>query len=107
MGSGTLNGLKILIVIKCFEPKNQCYYLRCSYRTNFWRERLPRWELHSGKVLYNGGAKIIETGILISENILLKNALRIPSKPDTQKNEFTISFSDFLIFPKPIVGGAV
>ena len=33
-----------------------------------------------GKVLYNGGAKIIETGILISENILLKNALRIPLK---------------------------
>ena len=48
-----------------------------------------------GKILYNGGAKIIETGILISENILLKNALRLPSKPDTQTNEFTISFSDF------------
>jgi surface protein len=48
-----------------------------------------------GKILYNGGAKIIETGILISENILLKNALRIPAKPDTQKNEFTISLSDF------------
>ena len=48
-----------------------------------------------GKVLYNGGAKIIETGILISENILLKNALRIPTKPDTQTNEFSISFSDF------------
>ena len=51
--------------------------------------------LWGGKVLYNGGAKIIETGILISENILLKNALRVPSKPDTQKNEFSISFSDF------------
>jgi len=48
-----------------------------------------------GKVLYNGGAKINEVGILISENILLKNAIRIPSNFDRNTTKFRISFSDF------------
>jgi hypothetical protein len=50
----------------------------------------------SGKILFDGGSTITETGIILSENIFLRNPIRIPSKEDLNTSNFSISYNDLL-----------
>ena len=67
-------------IVQTFSPeqdRNETYYL-------------------SGKILFDGGSTITETGIILSENIFLRNPIRIPSKEDLNTSNFSISYNDLL-----------
>ncbi|MBT3668028.1 MAG: DUF285 domain-containing protein [Opitutae bacterium] len=74
-------------------PSTQVYILIVETSEEKYSEK-KSYSL-GGEVLFNGGSSIHETGIVISQNILLKNAIRIPSKLDRNTTKFRISFSDF------------
>ena len=50
----------------------------------------------SGKILFDGGATASEAGVVLSENIFLRNPIRIPSKEDLNTSNFSISYNDLL-----------
>jgi surface protein len=67
-------------IVQTFSPeqdRNETYYL-------------------SGKILFDGGSTITEIGIILSENIFLRNPIRIPSKEDQNTSNFSISYNDLL-----------
>jgi len=67
-------------IVQTFSPeqdRNETYYL-------------------SGKILFDGGSPVTETGIILSENIFLRNPIRIPSKEDLNTSNFSISYNDLL-----------
>jgi surface protein len=67
-------------IVQTFSPeqdRNETYYL-------------------SGKILFDGGSTITEIGIILSENIFLRNPIRIPSKEDLNTSNFSISYNDLL-----------
>jgi len=49
-----------------------------------------------GKILFDGGATASEAGVVLSENIFLRNPIRIPSKEDLSTSNFSISYNDLL-----------